>query len=383
GAHVISKGWQSYIAYGRWSGASKSHLVKIGSKLSVYWHGIYTRLTDRHGFASTNATKKFIREIEKIKPDIIQLHAIHGYYINIKILFKYLVKANIPVVWTFHDCWAFTGHCVHFENINCEKWKTQCHDCKELYGYPFSFHDSSQKNYQDKKTLFTSIANMTIVSVCNWMNEIVKKSFLNEKKLTVIKNGIDINVFKEVDSTNTKRKYQIPNDKYVIIAVASRWNKTKGLQDIFCIAKDLYPDMVLVLVGVTRQQVKYALPNIIAIGHTENVSELAALYSLADVLINPTYQDTYPSINLEAIACGTPVITYNTGGCAESINSETGIVIEQGNINEMLNAILLIKEKGKSSYSKACKNMAITNFDKNERYKDYFNLYNNIKSQLY
>jgi glycosyltransferase involved in cell wall biosynthesis len=183
GALAISKGWESYIAYGRRTGKSKSKLIKIGSRFSIYWHGLYSRLLDRHGFASSLATRKLVKEIKRIQPDVIHLHVLHGYYLNVEILFDFLAQTNIPVIWTFHDCWAMTGHCVHFENIGCEKWQSQCGNCPALRGYPVSnLLDSSFCNYVDKKRIFNSVADLTIVPVCNWMKGIVEKSFLWESE---------------------------------------------------------------------------------------------------------------------------------------------------------------------------------------------------------
>ena len=199
GQAAMKAGWESYIAYGREAGQSQSHLIKIGSQLDVMWHGVVTRLFDRHGLASKRATKKFVSQIEEIQPDIIHLHNIHGYYLNYEILFEYLSKADIPVVWTFHDCWAMTGHCSHFVKIGCFRWKNKCNDCPLLQDYPKSFFDGSERNYSRKRNSF-DIEKLNIVSVSKWLNSVVEESYLSKIDKYIIYNGVDIDLFKPVKS---------------------------------------------------------------------------------------------------------------------------------------------------------------------------------------
>jgi glycosyltransferase involved in cell wall biosynthesis len=375
GALAIANGWESYIAWGRRSGPSKSKLIRIGSAFSIYTHGLKTRLFDRHGFGSRYATQNLVRKIRRIKPDVMHLHVIHGYYLNIKALFRFLSEQRIPVVWTFHDCWAMTGHCVHFEDIGCRKWQTQCCKCPASAAYPSScFIDSSFRNYTDKKCLFNSVENLTIVPVCNWLKGIVEASYLQNKNIQVILNGIDTAVFKPVSSMRLREKLSLEG-KFIILAIANVWSKTKGLYDIFALSEKITADMIIVMVGLTGNTIKELPPNIKAIPHTENIHELVELYSLSDVLVNPTYQDTFATINIEALACGTPVITYNTGGCAEIVDGETGIVVNRGDLAGLVNAVRLAQRMGKTHYTDACREWAVTLFDKNRRYKDYLALY--------
>ena len=318
------------IAYGRETVPEKyqKYAVRIGTDLDVKLHGIKTRLFDRHGFGSKRATKKFIKWVEEYDPDVIHLHNLHGYYINIKILFDYLKKANKKVVWTLHDCWAITGHCTHFSLASCEKWKTACNCCPNKKEYPKSkLFDNSKKNYICKKSLFTGIKNMVVVTPSEWLKDLVKQSFLADYEVKCIHNGIDLDIFRPTESDF--KKCNALEDKKVVLSVSSVWNERKGFYDVIKLA-ELLPDYRVVIVGVDEAQ-KSELPcNIIGITRTNNVVELAEIYSAADVFVNLTYEDNYPTVNLEALACGTPVITYKTGGSVESVDVHNQV--EQGDV---------------------------------------------------
>lgn len=314
GITAMQAGWISYIAFGRNNRPSKSNKIKIGTELDVKWHGVITRLFDRHAMASCGATKKLVKKIEEIQPDIIHLHNIHGYYLNIKILFDYLAKIDIPVVWTLHDCWTFTGHCSHFSFVGCDKWKTQCNKCQHKIEYPASYGlNNSYNNFQLKRKLFTSVKNMTLVPVSSWLNGLLQESFLKIYPSQVIHNGIDLNTFKPINAKSVKDKYNL-FDKFVLLGVANDWTRKKGLDDFIKLNSLLIANEVIVLVGLTKKQTKLLPKNIVGIRHTESVKELASLYSCADIFINLTYQDSFSTTNLEALASGTPVITYKTGG---------------------------------------------------------------------
>jgi len=378
GQTAIAAGWESYIAYGRHTRTSQSELIKIGSDWDIRVHGLQTRLFDRHGLASIAATREFVKQIKKIKPDIIHLHNIHGYYINIEILFRYLKDANIPVVWTLHDCWPMTGHCAHFTFVGCEKWKTQCFSCPQKKGYPGSyFLDRSKQNHKQKRKLFTSVHDMTIVPVSNWLADIVKQSYLKDYPIRVINNGIDVNVFSPQSGDGIRLKYGLA-DKFVLLGVATEWGRRKGLHDFIELSKTLKDDEIIVLVGLKEDQIKILPENIIGITRTESTQELAEFYSSADVFVNPTWEDNFPTTNLEAMACGTPVITYETGGSPEAIDELTGIVVEQGNIHKLMEAIKQIKEKGKQSYSETCVKRAHRLYRKEDRYREYIDLYEEL-----
>lgn len=375
---AIENGWISYIAYGRRPRASKSKLIKIGTKWDIGMHVLQTRLFDRHGFASRRATKILIKRIKAIQPDIIHLHNIHGYYLNIELLFEYLSFANIPVIWTLHDCWPLTGHCSHFDFIGCNKWKTGCYQCPQKKEYPASFWiDRSRKNHHLKREFFTSVKNLTLVPVSQWLADIVGQSFLSKVPVKVIHNGININVFKPSTDSSFRTKYKL-QDKFILLGIASVWTPRKGMKDFIELSKKLNSDYQIILVGLNQSQLNQLPQHMVGIAKTESIHELAEIYSSADVFINPTWEDNFPTTNLESLACGTPVVTYRTGGSPEAIDAETGIVVKKGDILGLLQAIQTLKEKGKNSYSLVCRERAERFYNKNERYMDYLKLYESI-----
>lgn len=277
-------------------------------------------------------------------------HKVHGYYINLEILFEYIKKKNIPVVWTFHDCWAFTGHCPYFELVHCEKWKTGCYDCEQKRHHPTSLvFDNSKWNWGKKKELFTEIPNLTIVTPSEWLAGLVRQSFFKGCRTEVINNGINLNDFKPTTGTIIDR-LQIGNRK-VILGVSSTWAKSKGLDDFIQLASLLPKTYVIVLVGLTKQQ-KEELPNtIVGIERTDSVKELAELYTLASVFVNPTYEDNYPTTNLESLACGTPVLTYRTGGSVEAAGNEYGKIVDHIYIGNKLDKRLHLLMAKKTGYN--------------------------------
>jgi len=374
GKVLIHNGHESYIAYGRGNRTSESTLIKIGSDLDVYSHGLKTLLTDRHGFGSKKSTLKLIEQIEQIKPDVIGLHNLHGYYINIEILFNFLAISNIPVLWTLFDCWAFTGHCTYFDDINCIKWQTHCEKCPKYKNYPSSWLDNSFKNFEDKKELFTKIQNLEIVTHSNWLCGLVKKSYLQNFKVHVTTSAINLNLFKETAST-LRQQYGFENKK-ILLGCASIWSNRKGYED-FLKLNTIIDTLAyqIVLIGLNDKEIKNLPINILGIKRTESTPELAQWYSIADVFINPTSQDNFPTTNLESLACGTPVITYNTGGSPESIDTETGVVVEKGNVEGLLNAIEVISKKNRPILSENCRKRAELLFNDETRFLDYLNIF--------
>lgn len=377
GKTIIKEGYVSYIAAAHITKTSHSETIQIGHELDRKFHGLKTRLFDRHGFGSKLSTIKLIKTIRKINPDIIHLHNIHGYYLHIGVLFKYLKEVNKPVVWTFHDCWPFTGHCSHFERVNCYKWQNECFSCPNLHSYPASWViDNSRKNFQRKKKLFTGISKMVLVAPCLWMKNHLKNSFLNEYDVKIIHNGVDLSIFKPSIDTGIREKYNIK--KNYILGVANKWSVRKGLDDFKELRKILPPEFEIVLVGLTTRQIKNLPSGIKGVMRTENTAELSALYSGAEVFVNPTYVDNFPSTNLEALACGTPVITYNTGGSPEAINQETGIAVKKGDVSALSKAITDLLDKNRETYRAKCRKRAEEYFDKNKNYKKYLDLYSSL-----
>lgn len=380
GQTVIANGWKSYIAYGRSANESKSELIRIGNDWDKKMHGLKTRLFDLHGFGSDRATKNLLISINLIKPDLIILHNLHGYYINVKILFDFLSECNIPVFWILYDAWAFTGHCTYFDAVGCSKWLSGCHRCPQVHEYPSSFIiDNSKENYTAKKQLFTSVNNLTLITHSNWLRKLVNSTFLNKKLTLTINNGVNIDIFRPKYSQNISLKYNII-DKFLIIGVAAEWVKRKGFDDFISLRKRLNEPYSIILVGLSQQQIKLLPKGIIGIRRTENIDELAALYSASDVFVNPTYEDNFPTTNLEALACGTPVITYNTGGSPEAIDEETGIVVEKGDMDGLVRAIMEVKTNGKAHYTAKCRERAVKHFNKDDKYMEYIKLYEEILS---
>ena len=371
-----SQGHESYLAYGRDSQNVSTPSIRIGSNFDVYQHIAMTRIFDKHGFSSKKTTKNFIKEIIEIDPDVIHLHNIHGYYINVEILFDYLKKSKTPVVWTLHDSWAFTGHCSHFEYSGCECWqgKTKCIQ-KKSYPKSLIFNNSLQ-NYQRKKAAFTGVENLTIVTPSNWLAKLVKESHLKEYPVQVINNGIDLTVFKPTKSTF--REENKLTDKYLILGVANVWGKKKGFDHFIELSKRLKQDEVIVLVGLSEKQKSELPSNIIGITQTNHVAELVDIYSSADVYVNLTLEDTFPTTNLEALACGTPVITFKTGGSVESIDENCGYIVEQEDMNDLRDKLTQVKAKGKDSYISNAVSKAERHYSDIDRFQDYIDLYENL-----
>lgn len=369
------QGHECKIAYGRGVAPEGIDSIKIGSNLDNYTHVFKTRVFDKHGFGSVNATKKFIKEVKEYDPDIIHLHNIHGYYINIEILFNYLKEANKPVVWTLHDCWAFTGHCSHFDYVGCDKWKNGCNDCIQKNEYPSSkVIDNSKFNYEKKKELFTSVKNMTIVTPSKWLANLVKESFLGKYPVEVINNGIDLDVFKPTKS-KFRRIYNL-QDKFIVLGVASVWTERKGLKYFIELSEKLSDDYKIVLVGITEKQRKEISKKILAITKTNNVKELAEIYTASDVFLNPTLEDTFPTTNLEALSCGTPIITFNTGGSIESVNDKCGLIVKKESKEKLIRGIQKIKLN--NNYKEECINES-RKYNKLDRYNEYISLYKHDK----
>lgn len=372
GLMMKQRGWDVYLAHGaRRVNTSELKTIPFSSVKGEYLHALKSLLFDADGLGSTKATKRLVEKIKEIGPDVIQIHNLHGYYLNYPVLFEYLNSTNIPIVMTLHDCWAFTGHCVHFVIAGCEKWKTECHDCvlKNKYPKKSILWDKSKRNYALKKKYLASNANLHIVAVSEWLGALVRLSFLKNNPLHVFHNGIDLDTYKPQVK---------PNDGiFRILAVSNVWHKDKGLYDIYKL-RELLPgeDYAITLVGLSERQIKSLPSGIAGITRTSNQQELVELYSNADVLINPTYADTFPTVNLEAMACGTPVVTYETGGSPESLTEKTGIVVKQGDVNGMAEAIKSLEVKPLSP--KDCRKHAEERFDKDRCFMSYVSLYEQL-----
>lgn len=338
-------------------------------------HKILAKVTGFSECFSYFGTKRLINKIKKINPDIIHLHNLHGCYINLPLLFKYIKKNNTAVVWTFHDCWNFTGHCPHFDMIGCDKWKSLCFDCPQYKNYPKSLFDNSKVMYRLKSKWFKGIKNLTVVTPSKWLGDLVKQSFLKDYPVKVINNGINLSVFKPTES-NFRKKYCITEFKKIILGVAFGWSDSKGLDVFIKLSKRLDDRFQIVLVG-TNETVDKRLPeNIISIHRTQNQAELAEIYTAADLFVNPTKEENYPTVNMESLACGTPVLTFNTGGSPEIPDSSCGSVVPKEDIDAMYGEIIRIC--GTNPYSKSACTERARNFEENNKYQSYLDLYNSL-----
>ena len=370
GELMKERGWDVYYAHGaRRVNPSKLRTIRIGSKISEYVHAFMGRVFDAEGYGSTRETRLLIKEISKVSPDIVHIHNVHGYYLNFKILFNYLKVLQIPVVWTLHDCWAITGRCAYFDYPQCDRWMEGCGKCYNLSKYPSTLWiDRSHKHFVDKKNAFSGFDKLYLVPVSEWLSSLLKQSFLSKYPISVFHNGIDLSVF---------HPYAKKSDGFFhIIAVSNVWDNRKGLIDIIKLRGLLPDDYKIVVVGLTKKQIRELPEGIDGIVSTSSQIELAKLYSQADVLINPTYEDNFPTVNLEALACGTPVITYNTGGSPEAIDVKTGVIVDKGNFVEMAEQIKNMKVSPLSS--KDCRDRAEKMFDKNQCFMNYAGLFNKI-----
>lgn len=372
---LTENGHECCVAYGRGAAPKGVNTIKFGNKFDFYRHILMTRFFDAHGFGSKRTTRKLIDQITRYNPDVIHLHNIHGYFLNVELLFVYIKQKNIPVIWTLHDCWALTGHCSHFDSIGCSKWKDQCEKCELKKEYPTSWVlDCSARNHKRKKKAFLGVENLIFVTPSKWLANILKQSYLKEYKVVVIPNGIDTNIFrplKEDEKLEKKKelaeKYNIDFSKKIFIGVASVWTKEKGFDDFIKIANKNLKDVQIVLIGVNKKQKGMLPEGMIGVERTENQQELVAFYACADAFLNLTYADTFPTVNMEAICNGTPVITYDTCGSPENVPEGCGIVVTKGDYEKAVCAAMEIK-KDTSLYE------AYKQFDKSVFLTKYYEL---------
>ncbi len=346
----------------------------VCSDKNVKINALKARLFDNEGFNAKKDTQKLVEYIKQYDPDIIHLHNLHGYCINLEVLFGYLKSCQKPVVWTLHDCWAFTGHCAHFDLIGCSKWKEQCRSCSQTKEYPASFfHDRSEKNYKEKKAAYSGMKNLTLVTPSKWLASFLPDSILKEHAVKVIHNGIDLKRF-SCRKSDILEKNGLAG-KRIVLGVAQNWAERKGLEDFVKLASLLSDEYKVVLIGLTEEQKKALPKEVFGLTRTENVEELQKWYSAAEVFVNFTYQDNFPTVNIEALACGTPVLTYKTGGSVEAVCEGCGWVVAQGNVK---GAKKVIEEMGeKEQYREACLQRA-QKFDRKERYLEYIELYKSL-----
>lgn len=368
---LTNQGIENYIFY-----SCRKSEYKLGIKytndIDIKTNALASRIIGNYGFDGTFKTKFLIRRLKQINPDIIHIHNIHSHDVNYKLLFDYIKSENIKVVWTLHDCWAFTGYCTHFDYIKCNKWKNECSECPQARTYSW-FFDRSKSNYNKKKNAVENVKNLIVVTPSDWLGKITKQSFLGKFDVKTIYNGIDLEVFKPMPD-KIREKYNIKS-KYIVMAVALLWTERKGLKFVIRLAELLDDRFTIIMVGKTTEEI--SSERIIHIDKTENQIELAELYSAADVFVNCTLEDNFPTVNIEAIACGTPTITFNTGGSGEIIDEKTGKVVSQGAVEEM--AIEIVnKVENKTMSCDNCRRRAEQVFNKKISGKKYIELYKSI-----
>lgn len=369
---IRKSGNDGIVAFSRNTVPKDIPFIKIGNKKDLYIHTLMTRITDRTGFFSKSETRKLISKIVEYNPDIIHLHNLHGYYINIEILFEFLKKTQIPVVWTLHDCWSYTGHCCYYNMVNCDKWKYKCSKCPQKRAYPASFLlDSSTWNYNKKKNLFSDV-NMTIVTVSKWLENEVRHSFLSNYPIKTIYNGINLEVFRPRKSS-FRDKYSLKQKK-IILGVASTWSERKGLSDFIKLAEKLDNRYRIVLVGIPEKEKKILPENIIGLEKTVRSEELAEIYTAADIYFNASVEETFGLTTVEALACGTPVIVYNSTALPEVVKNNSGYVVPPHDLDAVKECIEKCNPENMRDYCLA----SASKYNKTERFKEYIKLYESL-----
>ncbi len=373
---VQADGGECRIGYGVQgiSPDSEPFAYRIGTPMERKVHGAIRKLTDAEGYGSHWGTRRLIQEMDCFAPDVIHLHNLHGCYVNLSLLFGYLTQTKKPVVWTLHDCWPFTGHCAYFDYVNCRRWQSQCRNCPQKTSYPICVGPSgARRNFHHKKRLFTQVDRLTFVAPCQWMTKPLRQSFLAKYPVRVIANGVNLEVFRPISSTIASR-YGI-NGRKIVLAVAAEWDERKGLRYLIEAAQKLGTEYCFVVIGLSESQIAALPKQMLGIAHTQNQQELAAWYTAADCLANPTLEDNMPMVNLEALACGTPVAVFETGGCPEAVG-ECGIVTPQGDLDAFCKAIDQLCRQ-KPSLTRGCLQRAQL-FDCKRTFQSYLDLYKEL-----
>lgn len=376
---IEASGNEAFLGIGRGTRDPAYKGRMIGNKSDFYRHVVRNFLLGEAGFGSEATTDAFLKWVDTIKPDLIHLQNIHGFYIQVEKLFAYIKKHDIPTVWTLHDCWAYTGHCAFYDYAACDKWKTGCHDCiHHAKVYPYALlKDNSIASYNRKRKAFCGVKNMTIVTPSQWLKGQLAESFLKEYPVEVIYNGINLDVFKPSEDPDIKKKTPYP----VVLGVANVWEHRKGLNYFRKLARDLPDNCRIRLIGVNKKQIRELSKEfgdkMILESRTANQEELAKAYQEATVFVNATLEDNFPTTNLEALACGTPVVTYRTGGSGESITEDSGIVVYRASYDRLLAAVQDVVNGVKVFSTQDCRKRAME-YDRHARYQEYLELYTRI-----
>lgn len=373
---AMAAGWESYIAFGRQFNPSKSHLLRVGGKVSVITHTLHTRLFDRQGFGSYFATKQLLKKLDDLKPDVFQFHNLHGNFLNLPLVLRYASQKDIPIVWSLHDCWSMTGHCAHFVKIGCDRWKTGCFKCPLKSEYPNSWlFDSSRKNYREKKKLIETVPHITIVSGSEWLANIASQSYFKGRDIHVIPDGIDTNVYQPRQNNDALRKRFGLESKFVILATGTGWGEDKGLSDYGKLRKILSDDYAIVLVGMSQAWLSKVPEGVIGLPRTKTPEELSEYYSMADCVMSLSRMESFGLTPVEGYACGTPAIVYDTTALPELITPETGFVAKFLDVEDVKEKVVALRKIGKEYYKIRCREIALAKYDRNVCYNEYLKLY--------
>lgn len=368
------RGDEAVFIYGRGSAPAGVKGYKTGNPLDMGVHVLLNFFRDKSGFGSGRATGKLLAYLDQERPDIVHLHNIHGFYLQVELLFAYLKSRKIPVVWTLHDCWPFTGHCAYYDYVNCKGFREGCKKCvhhAKLYPYAL-FKDDAAVNFIRKREAFQGVGRMVLATPSDWLAGQVRQSFLGDYETRVIPNGIDLEIFHD-DSRDRVSKSGLD-----ILGVANIWEARKGLDYLEQLAERMPEGWRLTVIGVSAGQKrklekKFPGERVRALMRTESMQELAEYYRRADVFVNPTLEDNFPTTNLEALACGTPVVTFRTGGSGEMLNGDCGVVIRDRSVGGLIRGIRIACGLNRMD----CRKQAVL-YDKTDRLGEYLDLYRSL-----
>lgn len=373
GETLIKHGYEVFYAY-QYASPSPKNGIKVGSKIDWKLHAFFCRLFGGQGFYSKLSTILLVRKLEKIKPDIVHLHNLHSNFINLEILLDFLARKNIATVVTMHDCWFFTGKCFHFVDVNCDRFISSCGSCPKRMAPPKSICvDRSSKDLALKEKLFQNIPRLSVVGCSKWISNEAQKGFMKNLNVSCIYNGVDTNIFR-LKSTKLRKTYGILDSDFVVLGMANKWMQERN---IGVLKKLLVYNLRIVILGCSandKKRLNAISPGIVSVGFVSGRELLAEFYNMANVFVNLTHADTLPTVNMESICCGTPVVTYDVGGSPELVDSKTGIIVKEDDEDGIVHAVLQIQKKPLLQ----CGEVGIAKFNKEVCYLQYLNIYNNL-----
>ncbi|MCE5344313.1 MAG: glycosyltransferase [Eubacteriales bacterium] len=375
-------GHKALLCYSRGYPPENIPGFRIGNTVDMWLHALGARLWDRAGFFSRGATRRLVRQLRLYKPDIVHLHNLHGYYLDIRTLFGYLAEAGVPVVWTLHDCWAFTGHCAYYTIAECDRFTLGCGHCPQLSAYPAALWvDQSTRNWQQKRAAYAAVPNLMLVTPSVWLGREARRSFLGKRAIRVIPNGIDLTQFRPCDEpellSDVVKRYGLKElaGKHMLLSVASTWDERKGLTDLVELSKRLREDMMIVVLGLTERQRGELPATMLGLGSTQNIRELRALYAAADVCMSLSHEETQGMTLLEALACGTQVLCYDATALPETVTPDVGEVVPEDDLTAAAAACARLCDQPKSPLS--CRARAME-YEKRGQYTQYVGLYQEL-----